>query len=65
MLVVVLVWGVNFVVVKAAFSEVPPLAFTAMRFFVTSLTFLLILVWRRELHTLPASSIWRVIWLDR
>lgn len=62
MLLVVLIWGINFVVVKAAFAEVPPLAFTAMRFFVTSLTFLLILYWRKELW-IPSGSSWRILWL--
>lgn len=62
MLLVVLIWGINFVVVKAAFSQVPPLAFTAMRFLVTSLTFLLILYLRRELW-IPRGTAWRIIWL--
>jgi drug/metabolite transporter (DMT)-like permease len=62
MLLVVVIWGINFVVVKAAFSQVPPLAFTAMRFTVTSLAFLLILFWRRELW-IPTGSAWRIIWL--
>jgi drug/metabolite transporter (DMT)-like permease len=62
MLLVIVIWGINFVVVKAAFSQVPPLAFTAMRFFVTSLTFLLILYWRRELW-IPRGTGWRIVWL--
>src|SRR5260221_9619507 len=32
MLFVVLIWGVNFSVMKGAFQFVPPLAFTAIRF---------------------------------
>ncbi len=63
MLVVVLIWGINFVVVKAVFSQIPPLAFTALRFVVTSITFALLLFSRGELRKLPAGNVWRVIWL--
>lgn len=63
MLIVVLIWGINFVVVKAAFSQIPPLAFTALRFLITSLTFALILVSRHELRRPPSGSVWRMIWL--
>ena len=30
--VMVVIWGVNFIVIKAAMGEIPPLAFNAMRF---------------------------------
>ena len=45
MLLVALIWGVNFTVTKGAFSRFPPLAFTAVRFVLASL--LLIPVVRR------------------
>ena len=37
MLLVVLIWGVNFTVTKGAFSRFPPLAFTGVRFVLASL----------------------------
>lgn len=37
MLLVALIWGVNFTVTKGAFSRFPPLAFTAVRFVIASL----------------------------
>jgi drug/metabolite transporter (DMT)-like permease len=36
MLLVCLIWGLNFSVTKAAFAEFPPLAFTAIRFAIAS-----------------------------
>ncbi|MEP7270854.1 MAG: DMT family transporter [Acidobacteriota bacterium] len=63
MLIVVLIWGINFVVVKSAFAEMPPLAFTALRFVITSATFALLLISRGQMKTLPEGTLWRVIWL--
>jgi drug/metabolite transporter (DMT)-like permease len=45
MLLVVLIWGLNFTVTKLAFREFPPLAFTAVRFGLSSLCILLVLRW--------------------
>jgi len=43
MLVVCLIWGFNFSVTKSAFSQIPPLPFTAVRFAVSSLLLWLVL----------------------
>jgi len=37
MLLVCLIWGLNFSVTKAAFDQIPPLPFTAVRFIIASL----------------------------
>lgn len=63
MIFVTLIWGTNFVVVKAAFSQMPPLAFTALRFVITALTFALLLISREGLKRLPPGSLTRMIWL--
>jgi len=42
LLLVALLWGVNFSVVKFAVSEIPPLAFNGMRFLIASGTMLLL-----------------------
>jgi drug/metabolite transporter (DMT)-like permease len=43
MLLVCLIWGLNFSVTKSAFDQIPPLPFTAVRFVVSSLLLLLVL----------------------
>lgn len=43
MLVVCLIWGLNFSVTKSAFDQIPPLPFTAVRFLVASLLLWLVL----------------------
>lgn len=57
LLLVVLIWGGNFTATKLAFSEIPPLAFTAVRF-----TFGAVLMWlvlaRREGWRLPPRATW-------
>jgi drug/metabolite transporter (DMT)-like permease len=61
MLLVVLIWGVNFTVTKGAFARFPPLAFTGVRFALASL--LLIPVVRRleGLSPLPGSALRRLL----
>ena len=43
LLLMALIWGVNFPLIKASLSELPPLAFNALRFPLAALTVLLIL----------------------
>jgi drug/metabolite transporter (DMT)-like permease len=43
MLLVCLIWGLNFSVTKSAFDQIPPLPFTAVRFLVSSLLLWLVL----------------------
>jgi drug/metabolite transporter (DMT)-like permease len=59
---VVVIWGVNVSVMKAAVSELPPLAFNALRFPLGA-TALAILVWRLEPRPWPASGEWREMFL--
>jgi len=47
MLLVVLIWGANFAIVKGALSAIPPLAFVALRF-VGATLLLFPLLWLRE-----------------
>ena len=46
MTLVVLIWGVNFAVVKAALAQIAPLPFTAIRFSIAALLLLALLRWR-------------------
>jgi drug/metabolite transporter (DMT)-like permease len=61
MLLVVLIWGVNFSVTKGAFASIPPLAFTGVRFGLASLL-LVPLVRRLEgVEPLPPGALVRLI----
>jgi drug/metabolite transporter (DMT)-like permease len=61
MLLVVLIWGLNFSVTKGAFTTFPPLAFTAVRFAIASV--LLVLLVRRVegAASLPGGALTRLI----
>lgn len=57
LLLVVLIWGGNFTASKLAFVEIPPLAFTAVRFVIGSVLMWLILA-RKEGWRLPPRDTW-------
>lgn len=63
MLLVALIWGANFVVVKSSFAQIPPLAFAALRYVLASLALALLLRWREGLSPLPPGSFRRIVWL--
>lgn len=63
MIIVALIWGTNFVVVKSTFAQIPPLSFAALRYIIASLALVLLLRWREELRPLPPGSFWRIVWL--
>ncbi len=63
MLLVCLIWGANFSVMKGAFSYLSPLAFTAVRFTVSSLLLYGLLRWRMGTVNIPPGLGWRMIWL--
>jgi drug/metabolite transporter (DMT)-like permease len=52
-LVVAVLWAANFVVVKAANTQIPPVAFAFVRFGIAGLTLLLLLRWREGDIRLP------------
>lgn len=58
MLLVSLIWGINFSVMKFALQTLPPLALTAIRFALASLTLLVVAVLLEPRTPLP----WRVRW---
>jgi drug/metabolite transporter (DMT)-like permease len=57
LLLVVLIWGGNFTAMKLAFTEIPPLPFTAVRFTIGSVLMWLLLA-RREGWRLPPRPTW-------
>jgi drug/metabolite transporter (DMT)-like permease len=56
MLLVVLIWGLNFTVTKLAFRDFPPLAFTAVRFGLSSLCILFVLKWSEGTIRVPRGA---------
>ena len=56
MLLVVLIWGLNFTVTKLSFREFPPLAFTAVRFGLSSVCILFVLQWSEGTIRVPRGA---------
>jgi drug/metabolite transporter (DMT)-like permease len=63
MLLVVLIWGVNFSVVKIALAEFPPLAFASLRFAVAGGLLWLIMRWREGPQAMDRPTWWKMIWV--
>jgi drug/metabolite transporter (DMT)-like permease len=63
MVIVVLIWGGNFAVLKTAYAQIAPFPFTAIRFALATVLMLLLL-WRREGDCrFPPGSFWKFFWL--
>lgn len=56
-LLVVLCWAANFVVVKAAIAELPPLVFTGLRYVLASIALLVLLRWRAGSVRIPRRDL--------
>jgi len=56
-LLVVLCWAANFVVVKAAISDLPPLVFTGLRYVLASVSLLMLLRWRTGAILIPRRDL--------
>ncbi len=56
-LIVALVWGSNFIVVKAAMDVLPPIGMSAIRFSVAALLLLALLRWREGTIRLPLRDL--------
>jgi drug/metabolite transporter (DMT)-like permease len=61
MLLVCLIWGINFSVVKSALGAMPALAFTALRFLLSSVVLWLILRWQTGRVAFPKGSVWQLV----
>lgn len=57
LLLMVLIWGTNYSIVKHAFQEIDPQAFNAVRMIIASAVFLALMVWlRRARRIVPALA---------
>ena len=63
MLLVVVLWAINFSVVKVALSQIPPFAFTAIRFGAACLPLMLVLKWREGDAKFPPGTFWPLVGL--
>ncbi len=64
MLLVVLIWGANFSIVKASLTEIPPLAFATIRFASASVLLLAFTLWREGRRAIPdRATFWKLTWI--
>lgn len=63
MLLVVLIWGLNFSVSKWSLGQFPPLGFTALRFVLASVLLAAVLRWVEGPLKLPTGAFWRLVGL--
>lgn len=61
MLLIVLIWGCNFAVIKLALLEIPPLAFIALRFVLATAMFMALLYQQEGDIAFPPGQRWRII----
>lgn len=63
MLLVVLIWGVNFTTVKIALAEIPPLALASIRFSSAAVLLWIILRLREGPQSIPRDVLWKLTWV--
>lgn len=63
MVLVVLIWGGNFAVLKTAYSQIAPFPFTAIRFALATVLMMLLLWWREGDCRFPPGTFWKFVWL--
>lgn len=63
MIVVVLIWGLNFSLAKIALAELPPLPFAALRFGTAAALLWLILRWREGSRRPSGPALRKLIWI--
>ena len=62
-LAVMVLWAANFIVVKSAVAQLPPVGFTFLRFTLASLTLLVLLRWREGSIGLPRRDLIAILGL--
>lgn len=63
MIAVVLIWGLNFSVMKIGLRELPPPAFAGLRFAGAAVLLWLVLLWREGWPALPRGVMWKLTWV--
>lgn len=62
-LLVVVIWGTNYTVVKESLKAFPPLAFMAVRFGLAALAMGALLLWVEGWKPLPRATLWKLVGL--
>jgi drug/metabolite transporter (DMT)-like permease len=63
MLLVTLIWGANFSVMKLGLAVMPPLAYTGVRFAIACLLLVGVLKWREGSVAMPPGTFWPLVGL--
>jgi drug/metabolite transporter (DMT)-like permease len=63
MLLVTLIWGANFTVMKLGLAVMPPLAYTGVRFAIACVLLWGVLKWREGTAAIPPGTFWPLCWL--
>ncbi len=63
MLLVTLIWGTNFTVMKLGLAVMPPLAYTAIRFVIACVLLWAVLRWREGPVAIPREMLWPLVGL--
>ena len=63
MLLVTLIWGANFSVMKLGLAVMPPLAYTGVRFAIACLLLVAVLKWREGSVVMPPGTFWPLVGL--
>jgi drug/metabolite transporter (DMT)-like permease len=61
MLLVTLIWGANFTIMKLGLAAMPPLAYTALRFLLACALLWAVLKWREGRVALPPGLFWPMV----
>ena len=63
LIVVIIIWGTNYTVVKEALGSLPPLAFMALRFGLAAVAMAGVLTWREGWKPLPRATLLKLVGL--
>ncbi len=63
MVLVILLWGSNFAIIKVSLKDLGPMPFTALRFSLATFLLLALLRWREGSLALPKGQFLRMLWL--
>ncbi|MCG8348487.1 MAG: DMT family transporter [Chloroflexales bacterium] len=63
MMLVILIWGANFSMVKISLLQMSPLTFATLRFIIATPILWIFMRWSEGAVPLPPRSLWKLIWI--